>query len=155
MIHFYDGDMASYNYLEGKMYLEDNKILFASKDGQLKFPLFDFNLNEGESEIVNYTKSYRDKYTDTMINKNYKMLLEYKFFDKLLNDTVIKFRYLNYSIFTPDNDVVYYVNKNAGILGCYLSLTLNDSTETIIANGRGNIYLNTIKNKKIIHRVLQ
>jgi len=140
-VWFYDGKPAEANYLTGTIYKVENIIYFISEVNNLKFVLFDFSLMQGNCRNIGYSRQVSLKVKDTVIVKNYVMQLDTKFHDPLLNDTIYKFIFQNYEVFSKSNEIHYFVGIRAGIVGCFLiEKGANGLNDYIIGDFIGNVY---------------
>ena len=111
-IFYFDGIPSDENYLIGKPLYSKNVVYFKSKNyTNLEFILFDFNLLKNQCRDIRYIKTKVKKYS--LCNEDI-------FYDNIRNDTIYKFCFKYYNIFTPKTSLVVFVSKKNGILGEYL-----------------------------------
>jgi hypothetical protein len=131
-IFFFDGIPSDENYLTGKPLFSKNVVYFKSENYKnLKFTLFDFNLLKNECREIKYTKAKEKKYN--LCNQDI-------FYDKERNDTIYKFCFKYYNMFTPKTSLVFFVSKKNGILGEYLVEYSESDSLSISERMVGEVY---------------
>jgi hypothetical protein len=122
----------------------------------VSFVLFDFNLEVGKIEKIEYTRRFRENNLDTLVDKNYNLRLLSKFFDSKIQDTVYQFKFENYHIHAESTAIVFFIGKNVGIVGQYISDREADPAHELIIGGfKGNVYKDRFDYSKIrIVRIL-
>ena len=135
LIYFYDGIPSNDNFMLGYLSFQDNIIYFKSKNQKnQKFVLFNFNLKLNECENISYIKNQN-------IIKKYTLCNEDKFYDTVKKDTIYKFVFKDYNVFKNKTNVIYFVGKINGIVGCYLSVFDKKGNVLNSQSKGGNVYI--------------
>lgn len=135
IVTFFDGSPNLTNFLKGEIREENKMIIFNSiQDTSLRFVLFDFNLKVNDCRMISYRKG-----NDT---KTYLLCKQDVFYDKTENDTIYKFCFDKYNVFTQNTSVVYFVGIKNGVLGCYLMYYRDVDNAISISKRIGNTFEN-------------
>jgi hypothetical protein len=129
--------------LKGKLFSENHSIWVSlNQPNKDTFKLFDFKFTIKESQIISWRISGYESESDTLVEKSHILVLQNKFFDKNLNDSVYQFRLDSIGLIGQDDNVVCFVTKKHWIVGLYIGeyLVENDSIVEAVAPTFGNIY---------------
>ena len=133
--------------IKGIIFEKQNAILIIPNGFKDEIKFFDFSLKKGESEAVSLKCKALGLRGDSIIfTWNYNLLLEEKFYDSKLMDSIFKFRFNGISVYTDNDDLVLFLSKNFGLLGGYNAL--RDPDRDCVLSYIGNIYrerLDTIR----------
>lgn len=137
-----------YFELSGQIYFDSNVVHFQHAEGA-EICYFDFRMRQNEEKNIDlwYFKNLNET-KKIKLSKKYKLILEDKFIDKTINDTIYAFRFKGIGITIEDDDLVFFVNPNYGVMGIYNGV-LNNTKEEIFSF-KGNIYESRYKNKKYL-----
>jgi hypothetical protein len=129
-----------YIHLKGNIYKLGGAIYFELDSGNT-FKYFDFDMAIGQSQPITFFRYLYDDYSKKNIrmDKNYDLVLEDKFLDNSIQDTVYKFRFSNIEIQLEETDVVFYMSQHYGLVGAYHTNLLKDGTEEVFSSV-GNVY---------------
>jgi hypothetical protein len=116
-------------WMKGFVY-EDNNAIYCQFEYPDFYPfkLFDFNLQTDSSEIIHWKCNLIDKRSDSIfiaLHKDYQLRLDSKFYDRKIGDTIYKFTFVKFGVI-PEGDLVFFVGKKSGVVGCYLSVINKD-----------------------------
>lgn len=139
---------------QGVIYYAENSILFLPQGDSSGYKLFDFDLSLNMDIPINYVLKYPlglDEDQKTFVEKKtYDLLLEDTFFDYQRSDTVYKFRFRNYNPIDLSEDIVFWVGKQVGVVGIYITTALPGSRKTeLIRSYIGEIYFERIDTAKV------
>lgn len=123
-----------------------NNIVFCKLDRDPfdEFKLFDFSMKVNSCEKIYWQEIYLSYNSrDTLVvEKNYNLILKYKFYDSTINDTVYHFEFENFGQATKEDDPNFFVSLKYGVLGSYLEIKplTYHAVKPAIINIKGNIY---------------
>lgn len=123
---------------DGIIFSNNNCLFLRLKNSLSDFKLIDFDLEEGNTEPINYKIITNNGDT---IKKKFNIFMEDKFLDATLSDTIYQVRLEDFGINFSDDDIVLFVGKEVGLQGFYLGDILSNENNTKIYYGQlGNIY---------------
>lgn len=139
---------------QGVLYMDDNSIFLIPQHDSLGYKLFDFNMSVGSHIPINYVLIYpinedsrNEVFQDT---KAYDLVLEEMFWDTTLSDRLFKFRFRNYLPIDMSEDLVFWVGKEIGVIGMYITSALPENQKSeLIRFYIGDIYLERIDTSKV------
>lgn len=144
--------------LQAKLF-EKNKAFWVSlnQPNQDTFKLFDFKLKLKKPEMISWKILAYDEY-DTLVEKRHKLVLQNKFYDKSLHDSVYQFRLDSIGLIGEHDNLVCFVTKKHWIVGFYAGeyFLENDSIIELAVPCFGNIYKDKLdySNVDFNHRLL-
>jgi hypothetical protein len=129
-----------YIHLKGTIFKLGGAVYFELDSGST-FKYFDFDMVIGQSEPITFFKYLYDDYTRKSIKVNWKynLILESKFIEASIHDTVYKFRFSKIGVQIEDTDIVFYVSQHYGLQGAYHASLSDDGMEEIFSS-IGKIY---------------
>jgi hypothetical protein len=138
---------------DGIIFSNNNCLFLRLKNALSDFKLIDFDLEIGSTESIKYTIITNKGDT---VKKQFNMLIEDKFFDATLSDTIYQVRLEDFGINLSNDDIVLFVGKEVGLQGFYLGDIIYDENNTKIYYGRlGNIYQDRPYFKYLLLKKLQ
>lgn len=138
---------------DGIIFSNNNCLFLHLRNALSDFKLIDFDLEIGNTEQINY-KIITNK-RDT-IKKQFNILIEDKFFDATLSDTIYQVRLEDFGINLSNDDIVLFVGKEVGLQGFYLGDIMYNENNTKIYYGQvGNIYKDRPYFKYLLLKKLQ
>ncbi len=129
--------------IQGRLYSKNSAIWISLDHPNLDtFKLFDFKFRTKESETISWQISGYGNEPDTLIQKRHTLILQNKFYDEGLKDSIYHFRLDSIGMFGTDDNIVCFVSKKHWIVGFYISefYMENDSIIEIAIPSYGNIY---------------
>lgn len=120
----------------GVLYKENGIIYLIQKDGSI-MEYFDLNMRVGQKQTVSRKQR-------SGIKKKHLLILEDKFYEDSLHDTIYKYRFSN---LTPFNgDISIYLNSKVQFYGVYNGNIISDSTEEVFSSAGLVDFQNESKN---------
>lgn len=137
---------------DGIIFSNNNCLFLHLKYALSDFKLIDFDLGIGDTEPINYKIITKG---DT-IKKQFNILIEDKFLDATLSDTIYQVRLEDFGINLSNDDIVLFVGKEVGLQGFYLGDIMYNENNTKIYYGQlGNIYKDRPYFKYLLLKKLQ
>lgn len=134
-----DDQFVPFFHLKGLLYKEGSVVKLSIDSGNtIKYFDFSMPIDSPELVVLKQSKAHMGKQVSRTLK--YNLVLENKFFDSSIKDTVYKFRFDHLGIITNDGDLVVFVTLNYGVIGACVSDVISNVEE--IFEFRGNIYYN-------------
>lgn len=139
--------------IDGIIFSNNNCLFLRLKNALSDFKLIDFDLEKGNAEPINYKIITNNGDT---IKKQFNILMEDKFLDSTLSDTIYQVRLEDFGINLSNDDIVLFVGKEVGLQGFYLGdIVYNENNTKIYYGQLGNIYKDRSYFKYLLLKKLQ